>query len=214
MNIKKRHYHLTGMTRILGAQAANPAVRSEYIASKAASLAKGEEETAMLPEENLEKKNLTVFLRDDGALCLADYVIKGYLKEAIGALKSQIGIAAAATKVDNYVLIQPAYLRFHRGGELLTEPDEIFERPLRAMTMQGPRVSVTASETIAAGWELDFDVLLLDNPATNKSRALTFEVIDAAMEYGAFKGLGQWRNGQNGRFACSAGEIEETDGIG
>lgn len=200
MKLKTRHYKLTGLTRILAAQAANPDVRSEFIASKAAELAKGDEETAKLPQENLDKKNLTVFLRDDGKICLCDYVIKGFLKEALGALKSQIGIAGATTKVDNYVLVEPAYLHIKRGGKALEAPDGIFERPLRAMTMQGPRVSVTASEIAEAGWEIEFDLTLLENPATPKSRALTFDVIDQAMEYGAFKGLGQWRNGQNGRF--------------
>lgn len=200
MKLKTRHYKLTGMTRILAAQAANPDVRREFIASKAASLAKGEEETARLPEENIDKKNLTVFLRDDGKLCLSDYVIKGFLKEALGAIKSQIGIANCATKIDNYVLVEPAYLHIMKNGEALDNPDGVLERPLRAMTMQGPRVSVTASEKVDAGWELEFDLTLLENPATPKSRALTFEVIDAAMEYGSFKGLGQWRNAQNGRF--------------
>lgn len=200
MNTSIKHYRIKGLTRILGAQAANPAVRSEFIASKAASLAKGEEETAMLPDENLDKKNLTVFLRDGEALCLADYVVKGFLKEALSALKSQIGIASVTSKVDNYILVTPAYLRFKKNGKEVTAPDDIFERPLRALTMQGPRVSVTASEIIEAGWELEFDLTLLENPATPKSKALTFDVIDQALEYGSFKGLGQWRNGQNGRF--------------
>ena len=199
MKTSERTYKLTGLTRILGAQAANPKVRTEFIASKAASLKKGQEETDKLPE-GFEEKGLTVFLRDEGALCLSDYVIKGFLKEALGALKSQIGIAAHATKVDNYTLITPAYLRFTKGGEPVTQPDFIKERPLRAMTMQGPRVSVSASECIEPGWELTFTITLLDNPASPKSRALTFEVIEEALDYGAFKGLGQWRNGQNGRF--------------
>lgn len=205
MKTETRTYQLKGITRILGAQAANPDVRSTYIAAKAATLEKGEAETAMLPEE-LEQKNLSVFLRDDGVLCLCDYVIKGFLKEALGALKSQIGIASAATKVDNYVLITPAYLRFERDGKALREPSGVYERPLRAMTMQGPRVSVTASEYIDAGWTLTFDVTLLQNPATPKSCALTFDVIEQALEYGSFKGLGQWRNAMNGRFECKREE--------
>lgn len=199
MKITERTYKIKGITRILGAQAANPRVHSEFIAAKAASITKAEEETGMLPE-NFEQRGLTVFLRDGNTLCLADYVIKGFLKEALGALKSQLGIVAPASKVDNFVLITPAYLRFSKGGEEVTAPDEIFERPLRAMTMQGPRVSVSASETIDAGWELTFTVALLDNPSSPKSKALTFDVIEQAMDYGAFKGLGQWRNGQNGRF--------------
>ena len=205
MNITKKTYKVTGMNRILAAQAANPKVHSEFIAAKAASINKSVEETSKLPE-GFENRGLTVFLRDDGVLCLSDYVIKGFLKEALGALKSQIGIAAHASKVDNYVLVTPAYLRFSKDGKPVEKPDEIFERPLRAMTMQGPRVSVAASECINEGWELTFTISLLDNPATNKSKALTFEAIEEALDYGAFKGLGQWRNGQNGRFTWSVVE--------
>ena len=201
MNIEKRTYRIIGQTRILGSQPANPKIHSEYIARKAEQLARGEEQTAMLPEESLDKKGLTVFLRDGDVLCVADYVIKGFLKEALSVLKSQIGIAAPAGKVDNYVMITPAYLRFRRAdGEEITAPDEIFERPLRAMTMQGPRVSTSASEVIHAGWVLEFTIHLLDNPPTSKSCAMTFDVIEEALEYGTFKGLGQWRNAQNGQF--------------
>lgn len=200
MKIEKRTYRITGQTRILGAQAANPDVRSEFIANKAASLAKGDEETAMLPEKDIEKKNLTVFLRDDGVLCMCDYVIKGFLKEALTVLKGEVGILASNGKVDNLVMITPAYMRFTRDGAPVTEPSAVFERPLRAMTMQGPRVSVTASETIDAGWQLEFTVSLIENAGTTKSRALTFDAIETALDYGDFKGLGQWRNAQNGRF--------------
>ena len=157
LKIKTYRYRLTGMTRLLAAQAANPDVRSEFIASKAADLRKGDDETAHLPEESLDKKNLTVFLRDGGALCISDCVIKGFLKEALGAIKSQVGLANHATKVDNYILIEgtgenPEYIHITKRGEVVTKPDKVLERPLRAMTMQGPRVSVTASEMVGPGW--------------------------------------------------------------
>lgn len=200
IEMEKRTYRLHGTTKILGAQAANPKVHSEFIAAKAAKLAKGEEQTAMLPEENLETKGLTVFLRDDGVLCLADYVIKGFLKEALGAIKSQVKIGSPATKVDNFIFVEPDYIHFTRGGKPVTDADEIFERPLRAMTMQGPRVSVSASEIIRPGWEIEFTLALIANEKTAKSVALTWNVVEEALNYGAYKGLGQWRNGQNGRF--------------
>lgn len=60
---------------------------------------------------------------------------------------------------------------------------------------------IAASETIDTDWALTFTVHLLDNPASPKSRALTFDVIEEALEYGAFKGIGQWRNAQYGQFA-------------
>lgn len=185
MNIETRKYKIRGITRVLGAQAANPNVRSEFIAKKAATQEKG---------------RLSVFLRDDGALCLSDYVIKGFLKEAMSAMKLECGVLAATSKIDNFILVTPAYLRFTRGGEEIKKLDFVLERPLRAMTMQGPRVTVSASEAINPAWELEFELTLLENAGTPKSKALTFDVIDKALEYGWMKGLGQWRNGQNGRF--------------
>lgn len=201
LQFDRRTYRLHGMTRILGAQAANPKVHSEFIAAKAVKQEKGEEQTEMLPKEELEKKGLTVFLRDDGVLCLADYVIKGFLKEALGVIKSQVKIGSPTTKVDNLILVEPEYIHFTRGGKPVTDADEIFERPLRAMTMQGPRVSVRASEIIRPDWELEFTLTLVDNEKTAKSVALTWNVVEEALNYGVIKGLGQWRNGQNGRFA-------------
>lgn len=200
IKLERRTYKLTGLTRILGAQAANPKVHSEFIASKAAKLEKGEQQTDMLPDENLETRGLTVFLRDGESLCLADYVIKGFLKEALGVIKSQVKVLSPSTKVDNLITVAPEYLDFTKAGKPVVKPDYIMERPLRAMTMQGPRVSVSASETISAGWELTFTLTLIDNEGTQKSRAMTWDVVEEALNYGQFKGLGQWRNGQNGQF--------------
>lgn len=207
MKIQKATYELTGITRLLGSQPANPEVRSQFIANKAASVQKGEEETAMLPQD-LEKRNLTVFLRDkEGNICLCDYVIKGFFKEAATALKAELGVANAKSKIDNLILIEPAYLHIYRDGEPLDVTDYDLERPLRAMTMQGPRTSVTASECIEPEWTIRFTVSLIENEKTAKSAALTMEGIETMLDYGSFKGLGQWRNGQNGRFSWK--KIEE-----
>lgn len=72
--------------------------------------------------------------------------------------------------------------------------------PCLALRRQGPRVSVSASEIIRPGWEIEFTLALIANEKTAKSVALTWNVIEEALNYGSFKGLGQWRNGQNGRF--------------
>lgn len=210
MKTETRSYRLTGLTRILGSQPADPEVRSTYIASKAATAAKGEEENAMLPED-LQKRNLTVFLRDRlGIISICDYVIKGFLKEAATALKSQIGLANGKSKIDNLILIEPAYLHIWRDGEELDCADGDFERPLRAMTMQGPRVSVTASEYVDPAWQIVFDITLLENSGTKKSEALTFEMIESMLDYGYIKGLGQWRNGQNGRFTWERMDVNDA----
>lgn len=198
LKIEERTYRLHGLTRILGSQHADPDVRTTFLASMI-NPEKAEEEAKKLPLDQ-QKRNLTVFLRDDGCVCICDYVIKGFLKEAIRVLKSQVKVANGASKIDNQVLITPAYLVFTRDGEPLDVADGDLERPLRAMTMQGPRVSVTASEYIEPDWSLEFTISLLAGEKTTRSEALTFEVIETLLSYGEFKGLGQWRNAQNGRF--------------
>ena len=87
LNIETRKYCLTGVTRILGSQPADPEVRTRFLASEV-DKAKADEEASKLPIDQ-QKRNLTVFLRDDGCICLSDYVIKGYLKEAISVQQYQ-----------------------------------------------------------------------------------------------------------------------------
>lgn len=198
LNLEQRTYRLHGLTRILGSQPADPDVRTTFLASMI-DPEKAEEEARKLPIDQ-QKRNLTVFLRDGGCVCICDYVIKGFLKEAIKVLKAQVKVANGASKIDNQVLITPAYLVFTRENEELDVADGDLERPLRAMTMQGPRVSVTASEYIDTPWALTFTLSLLEGEKTARSEALTFDVIETLLDYGSFKGLGQWRNAQNGRF--------------
>lgn len=74
------------------------------------------------------------------------------------------------------------------------EPDQILERPLRADTMQGPRTSLKASEIIYAPWQVEFTLALIPNKERGKSKKLTWDAVETALDYGQFKGLGEWRN--------------------
>lgn len=219
-----RTYRLTGTTPLLGSNPANPKIHSEYVAAKAAALEKALEETAMLPNEEELKAELrekleqvktmgfTVFLRDgdDHHLVIGNHVVKGFLKAAMLTLKDQLGITSPKSKVDNLVFVGPTYLPIMRDGQPITAPDDYNERPLRAETMQGPRVSLASSEHINAPWYVDVSITLIANNAPKgkagaedakpKSKALTFDAIETALSYGAFKGLGQWRNGGYGSF--------------
>ena len=76
-----------------------------------------------------------------------------------------------------------------------------FSPPLRAQTMQGPRVTLAASEQIDDPWTIEFTVKLIGNPGTRTSAPITWEAIETALDYGSICGaLGQWRNGGYGRF--------------
>ena len=193
-------YRLTGFTPLLGSQPAQRAVRTAYISSKAPTPQIIEGEDALGPD--IEEKGLTVFLRNDpgNTLCLRSYVINGFFKGALKALKSQCGVANAASKVDQYVFPQGWLLPITRDGVPIEDEDDVLERPLRCATMQGERVTLAASEQIDDPWQIEFSIELLPNEGTAKSKALTLEMLETALNYGRLKGLGQWRNAGHGKF--------------
>ena len=72
------------------------------------------------------------------------------------------------------------------------------QRPLRAQTAQGERVSLANSEEIPAGATCEFEVLCMDDT----HEKAVYEWLD----YGELRGIGQWRNSGKGRFVY---EIDE-----
>lgn len=212
MNFERRIYRLIGVTPLLASQAANPDVRTAWLAKKAPTPEKGAEETEMLPGETKDDETgLSVFLRDPkhkGACCLMANHINGFLKGALHALSDELGVLNERGKVDEFVIPSPAYIPITRnGGETyVLEPDQVLERPLRAETMQGPRTSLKASEIVYT-WQVEFVLALIPNKPRGKSKELTWDAIEAALDYGQFKGLGEWRNSNMyGQF-----EWERTD---
>jgi hypothetical protein len=143
-----------------------------------------------------EAKGWTGFHKDDDGLFVYDYFIKGALKEAGNILKESLKIKALRSKLDNYVFIFPRRVRIlDENGKNLDEPDGVFERPLRAQTPQGPRVSLVKSDRINDGRKLKFTMKALDvNPIPKIEK-----VIESCLDYWALKGLGQFRNGSFGR---------------
>lgn len=201
LEMQTRRYKLTGTTPMLGSQPASEAVRTQYIGSKAPSPAMTEEEAALIPE--LDEKGITVFMRDtkgNDALCMMDYMIRGFFKNAISAMEGQLGILQARAKVDKYLFVGPRIIYITREGEKIIDEDDQLERPLRAETMKGPRTALAASEKIDDPWNIEFEVALLTNKPTTKSKMLDFDAVESALDYGKYSGLGQWRNGGFGRF--------------
>lgn len=170
--IESRIYRLTGLTPILGSAPASKAIRTQYIASKAPTdELRAEEEAAPF---DLDEKGLTVFNRDSrDQLCLMGYQIKGFLKAALLALKAQCKIAAPKSKIDNLVFVEPRYIPLTREGKPLREEDDVLERPLRAQTMQGERVTLAASELVEDPWQITIEVSMVPSAGTARSEALT-----------------------------------------
>ena len=66
------------------------------------------------------------------------------------------------------------------------------QRPLRAQTPQGEFVALAMSEEIPAGAKIHFEVNCLDEAHLAAVREW--------LDYGAWRGIGQWRNSGHGRF--------------
>lgn len=199
MKTETKKYRLTGITEILGSLPASKALHTQFVASKAPTDQLMEEEADFV---TLDEKGTTVFPRNPSTeeITLLDYQIKGFLKEGMNNLKSENGVAAARKKVDNFVFISPRYIPIKREGKNLIEEDDMLERPLRCLTMQGERVTLASSELIRDPWEIEFEITLVENDGTKKSKAINWDAIEEALNYGFFKGLGQFRNGGYGRF--------------
>ena len=138
-------------------------------------------------------KGETGFHEDKVGVFIYDYMIKGFLKEACSCMRRVTGsksskLAAFKKVIDGLVFIYPRKLYINTQGE----PMGVLERPLRASTAQGERVALAKSQTVPSGSTIDFEVNILGG--------VTEDLFKELMDYGAFKGLGQWRNASYGRF--------------
>ncbi|MDE1971519.1 MAG: hypothetical protein KGI50_08165 [Patescibacteria group bacterium] len=193
MKSKKMSVVLTFDTQVLGTVPKDKKVYETYIASKASKIEGGKEEVATVQE--VEERGWTGFHQDDHGLFCYSYMIRGFLKEAATALKAQHRVKNFKSKIDKLVFVMQRRLHYTRNGKNITTPDGVFERPLRAMTMQGPRVTLARSDSLNAGVSLKFDLLILDN-----NEGVNKEWIEGLFEYGQLQGLGQFRNGSFGQF--------------
>ncbi len=200
MNAKhKIKCRLTFTEEVLGTASNNPNIHDEFIASKAPDSASREEEVAALGIGEVIEKGMTVFPRNEtGDPILFDYQVKGFFKDSTAALRKVTGTKASKIKaykkeIDGLLFVSPRMIPFQRSG-----PVGECQRPLRAQTAQGERVALAHSETVPAGTVVEFEILAF----TDEMEALARECLD----YGEFRGIGQWRNSGKGRF-----EWEEID---
>lgn len=185
---------LTFTEGILGTSPANPDVYRDYIGSKAPDAATVEDEVEALGADAVAEKSMTVFPRNaDGVPFMYDYQIKGFFKDTCGGLRKVKGsesskIKAFKKEIDRLIFPTPREIPFENVNAI-TE----CQRPLRAATPQGERVSLAMSEEIAAGATLTFEIVIL----SDEHEAVVREWLD----YGRLSGIGQWRNSGKGRFA-------------
>jgi hypothetical protein len=149
---------------------------------------RAEGDLARVPEE-VESRGWTGFYEDEvGQPILMDYQFKGFLKNAGNVLKGALKISNLRQHVSDTVFVMP------RSIVLGEKPDGVLERPLRAMTMQGPRVTLVRSDVINPGRQYTLDIQKLDGSK------VTEVALKEILAYGELSGLLQWRNGGYGRF--------------
>ena len=191
--MKKIDVKITFIEPILGTTPSNEDVYRDFIGSKAPDADTIEDEVAAIGVDSVVEKGMTVFPRtEDGTPFLYDYQIKGFFKDTCGGLRKVKGtesskIKAYKKEIDKLIFPEPRCIPIIFDGEVSE-----CQRPLRAQTAQGERVSLAISEEIPAGSTIEFSIVcLLDDHE---------KAIREWLDYGKYSGIGQWRNSGKGRF--------------
>lgn len=192
MEMRTMHVRVTFIEPVLGLSPSNSEIYRDYIGSKAPDAYTLEDEIEALGEDAVTEKGMTVFPRTaDGKPFFWDYQVKGYFKDTCGGLRKVPGSESCKLKsykkvIDKLIFPGPRRIVFENYGTIMD-----CQRPLRAETAAGPRISLAISEEIPAGARLTFDVI-------------TFGDYDKLLrewfDYGVFSGMSQWRNSGKGRF--------------
>lgn len=197
---------ITLIEEVLGSSPSNEELLATYIASKAPTDELTSEEIDNIKAQNAEDR-ITIFPRQaDGTPFIYDYQIKGMLKDSCKALaaagkagypggKACAGLKAYKKLIDDLIFVSPREIPYNMNGMRM----DYCERPLRASTPQGERVSIAKSETVPAGSTIEFEITCLDPKLE--------DMVRECLDYGKLRGLGQWRNSGKGRYTWE--EVKE-----
>ena len=202
--MKKMRVRITFIEDLLGTASADPHIHDEFIASNAPDAPSRAEEVEALGVEEVIAKSKTIFPKDeDGTPILWDYQVKGFFKDTCGALRKVSGtrssnIKAYKKEIDGLIFPEPRKIRINFDGAMSD-----CQRPLRGQTAQGERIALANSEAIPAGATIEFDVVcLLDSH---------IESVREWLDYGKYRGIGQWRNSGKGRFTWEEMSVETVE---
>lgn len=188
--MKEIKVQLTFIDDLLGTMPGNRDIFTDFVAKKAETV---NEEAEAIPVDEALEKGTTVFPRTaDDKPFLYDYQIRGYFKESCKFLKKVDGTKSSKEKaykqkIDGLIFIKDRQNVINTDKEI-----GICERPLRASTPQGERISLSRSESIAEGATMEFTVVCMVDS--------DIELVKEWLDYGRFHGTGQWRNSGKGRF--------------
>ena len=188
--MKEIKVQLTFIDDLLGTMPGNRDIFTDFVAKKAETV---NEEAEAIPVDEALEKGTTVFPRTaDDKPFLYDYQIRGYFKESCKFLKKVDGTKSSKEKaykqkIDGLIFVKDRQNVINTDKEI-----GICERPLRASTPQGERISLSRSESIAEGATMEFTVVCMVDS--------DIELVKEWLDYGRFHGTGQWRNSGKGRF--------------
>lgn len=197
--MKEIKVKLTFLEEVLGTASADKEIHGKFIASKAPDAPSREEEIEALGVEEVIEKSTTVFPRNaEGKPIFWDYQVKGFFKDACGMLRKVPNSASSKIKaykkeIDGLIFVKEREIPIIFDGEIGS-----CQRPLRAQTAQGERVALANSETVPAGSTIEFTIQLMCDTHEKAVREW--------LDYGVFRGIGQWRNSGKGKFEWS--EVE------
>jgi hypothetical protein len=167
----------------------------------------------------LDNKGTTVFFWDKelNRPCIGDHMIPGFLKAATEAIcKTRArkngtvlgSISYTCSLINQHLSVKERYIPFDK--DIMRDKDGFakgLQRPLRAMTAQGPRVTLASSEMVDAGATLEFTLQVL------KDSDITEDVLHTLFQYGQSHGLGQWRNAGWGKFEYELSPLHAVVGL-
>lgn len=190
---------ITLTEEVLGSSSSNEELLASYIASKAPTDDLTAQEVDNIKAQAAEERT-TIFPKTaDGTPFIYDYQIKGMFKDSCKALatagkagypggKHCAALKAYKKAIDGLIFVSPREIPYNLHGLKMG----FCERPLRAQTPMGERVSIAKSETVPAGSTIEFEVTCLDQKLE--------DVVRECFDYGTLRGLGQCRNSGKGRF--------------
>jgi hypothetical protein len=190
MNTVTKSVKVQLTTDLLGTIPMNKEIYSTYIESLRPVEKNEEGEPEVENVEEREERGWTTFMKDENGFFVYDYYIKGFFKHAATVLKEDLGIKNLRSKISDLLFVSPRIIYLD-----CKIPDLVVERSLRAQTAQGPRITLAKSDAIKAGKIISFDVTVFVGKGELKG-----EIVGKLLEYGAFQGFGQFRNGGYGRF--------------
>lgn len=191
--MKTMKVRLEFLEEVLGTASADPEIHETYIASNAPDAPTRKEEVEALGVEEVFEKSMTIFPKENGIPFLWDYQIKGFFKDACGMMRKVFGSVSSKMKaykkeIDGLIFVKERKIPVQFDGAM-----GICQRPLRAQTAQGERIALSSSETIPAGAAIEFEIECLVDSDMN--------AVIEWLDYGKFRGIGQWRNSGKGKFA-------------